>query len=54
MSTSMKRIYPGNWVNQLSTYQGQPVIALPGRRAATTSSVACLTGVGGGKQGRKG
>lgn len=32
MSTSMKRIYPGNWVNQLSTYQGQPVIALPGRR----------------------
>lgn len=27
-----KKIYPGNWVNQLSTYQGQPVVALPGRR----------------------
>lgn len=25
-----KKIYPGNWVNQLSSYQGQPVIAVPG------------------------
>lgn len=32
MSTSMKRIFPGNFVNYLSTYQGQPVIAVPGRR----------------------
>lgn len=27
-----KSIYPGNWVNRLSSYQGQPVIAIPGRR----------------------
>lgn len=26
-----KKIYPGNWVTQLSSYQGQPVVALPGR-----------------------
>lgn len=26
-----KKIYPGNWVNTLSSYQGQPVVALPGR-----------------------
>ena len=26
-----KSIYPGNYVNRLSSYQGQPVIALPGR-----------------------
>ena len=27
-----KKIFPGNWVNQLSSYQGQPIIAMPGRR----------------------
>lgn len=26
-----KRIYPGNWVNPLSSYQGQPVVVEPGR-----------------------
>lgn len=26
-----KKIYPGNYVNRLSAYQGQPVVALPGR-----------------------
>jgi len=26
-----KKIYPGNWVTQLSSFQGQPVVAVPGR-----------------------
>jgi hypothetical protein len=26
-----KKIYPGNYVNRLSSYQGQPVVAVPGR-----------------------
>jgi hypothetical protein len=26
-----KTIYPGNYVNRLSSYQGQPVVAVPGR-----------------------
>ena len=26
-----KKIFPGNWVTNLSSYQGQPVVALPGR-----------------------
>ena len=26
-----KKIYPGNWVTALSSYQGQPVVACPGR-----------------------
>ena len=26
-----KKIYPGNWVTNLSSYQGQPVVACPGR-----------------------
>lgn len=26
-----KKIYPGNYVNRLSSYQGQPVVAIPGR-----------------------
>ena len=26
-----KKIYPGNWVTNLSSYQGQPVVAVPGR-----------------------
>jgi len=28
----MKRFFPGNWINSLGGYQGQPVIALPGRK----------------------
>lgn len=28
----VKRIFPGNYVNFLSAYQGQPVVALPGKR----------------------
>ena len=27
----LKKIYPGNYVNQLSSYQFQPIQALPGR-----------------------
>lgn len=27
----LKKIYPGNYVNQLSSYQSQPIQALPGR-----------------------
>jgi len=26
-----KKIFPGNWVTTLSSYQGQPVVAVPGR-----------------------
>ena len=26
-----KKIFPGNYVNTLSSYQGQPIVALPGR-----------------------
>jgi hypothetical protein len=26
-----KKIFPGNYVNYLSSYQGQPIVALPGR-----------------------
>ena len=26
-----KKIFPGNWVTNLSSYQGQPVVAIPGR-----------------------
>lgn len=26
-----KKIFPGNWVTDLSSYQGQPVVAVPGR-----------------------
>ena len=26
-----KKIFPGNWVTNLSSYQGQPVVAVPGR-----------------------
>lgn len=27
-----KKIFPGNYVNHLSSYQGQPIVAFPGRR----------------------
>lgn len=27
-----KKIFPGNYVNHLSSYQGQPIVAMPGRR----------------------
>lgn len=27
-----KKIFPGNYVNHLSAYQGQPIVAMPGRR----------------------
>ena len=42
-----KKIFPGNFVNYLSSYQGQPIVALPGRTfyhkigyAKITSTVA--------------
>jgi hypothetical protein len=27
-----KKIFPGNYINHLSSYQGQPIVAMPGRR----------------------
>ena len=30
-NSHLKKIYPGNYVNQLSSYQSQPIQALPGR-----------------------
>jgi hypothetical protein len=27
-----KKIFPGNYINHLSAYQGQPIVAMPGRR----------------------
>jgi hypothetical protein len=27
-----QKIFPGNYVNHLSSYQGQPVVAIPGFR----------------------
>lgn len=42
-----KKIFPGNYINHLSAYQGQPIVAFPGRRfvhligyAKVTSSAA--------------
>lgn len=38
-----KKIYPGNWVTQLSSYQGQPVVALPGRVYYHITGFALIT-----------
>lgn len=38
-----KKIYPGNWVTQLSSYQGQPVVALPGRVYYHITGYALIT-----------
>ena len=42
-----KRIYPGNWVTQLSSYQGQPVVAVPGRQYFHKVGYALVDGPGG-------
>ena len=42
-----KRIYPGNWVTQLSSYQGQPVVAVPGRQYFQKVGYALVDGTGG-------
>ena len=42
-----KRIYPGNWVTQLSSYQGQPVVAVPGRQYFHKVGYALVDGTGG-------
>lgn len=41
-----KSIYPGNYVNRLSSYQGQPVIALPGRIYYHLTGYALVTSTG--------
>lgn len=41
-----KSIYPGNYVNRLSSYQGQPVIALPGRAYYHLTGYALVTSAG--------
>ena len=42
-----KKIYPGNWVTQLSSYQGQPVVAVPGRQYFQKVGYALVNGTGG-------
>ena len=42
-----KKIYPGNWVTQLSSYQGQPVVAVPGRQYFQKVGYALVSGTGG-------
>ena len=42
-----KKIYPGNWVTQLSSYQGQPVVAVPGRVYYHVVGYALVDSTGG-------
>lgn len=42
-----KKIYPGNWVTELSSYQGQPVVAVPGRTYYQIIGYALVTSTGG-------
>lgn len=42
-----KKIYPGNWVTELSSYQGQPVVALPGRTYYHIIGYALVGATGG-------
>ncbi len=42
-----KKIYPGNWVTALSSYQGQPVVACPGRQYYQKIGYALVDGTGG-------
>jgi hypothetical protein len=42
-----KKIYPGNWVTELSSYQGQPVVALPGRTYYQVIGYALVGATGG-------
>lgn len=41
-----KKIYPGNYVNRLSSYQGQPVGAIPGRVYYHVTGYALVTSTG--------
>ena len=42
-----KKIYPGNWVTELSSYQGQPVVAVPGRVYYHKIGYALINSTGG-------
>ena len=42
-----KKIYPGNWVTELSSYQGQPVVAVPGRVYYQKIGYALINSTGG-------
>ena len=41
-----KKIFPGNWVTNLSSYQGQPVVACPGRVYYHKVGYALVTSTG--------
>jgi hypothetical protein len=42
-----KKIYPGNYVNRLSSYQGQPVVCVPGRVYYHITGYALVDATGG-------
>ena len=42
-----KKIFPGNWVTTLSSYQGQPVVAVPGRQYYQKIGYSLVDGTGG-------
>ena len=42
-----KKIFPGNWVTTLSSYQGQPVVAIPGRQYFQKIGYALVNSTGG-------
>ncbi|MBG79087.1 MAG: hypothetical protein CMJ39_00070 [Phycisphaerae bacterium] len=42
-----KKIFPGNWVTNLSSYQGQPVVAVPGRVYCHKVGYALVDSTGG-------
>jgi len=42
-----KKIYPGNYVNRLSSFQGQPVVAVPGRVYYHITGYALVNATGG-------
>jgi len=42
-----KKIFPGNWVTTLSSYQGQPVVAIPGRQYYQKIGYALVDSTGG-------
>jgi hypothetical protein len=42
-----KKIYPGNYVNRLSSFQGQPVVAIPGRVYYHITGYALVNATGG-------
>lgn len=42
-----KKIYPGNYVNRLSSYQGQPAVCVPGRVFYHITGYALVNSTGG-------